>query len=80
MSIKEELTKVFEEVFDEDQLELKPETTANDIEAWDSMSHVTMLMAVEDHFGIEFEQWEIMNLPDVGALLALIEKKSAKKN
>jgi len=80
MSIKEELTKVFEEVFDEDQLELTPETTANDIEAWDSMSHVTMLMAVEDHFNVEFEQWEIMNLPDVGALLALIEKKTAKKN
>ena len=80
MSIKEELTKVFEEVFDEDQLELKPETTANDIEAWDSMSHVTMLMAVEDHFGIEFEQWEIMNLPDVGSLISLIEKKTGKKN
>jgi len=80
MSIKEELTKVFEEVFDEDQLELTPETTSNDIESWDSMSHVTMLMAVEDHFNIEFEQWEIMNLPDVGALLALIEKKTMKKS
>jgi len=80
MSIKEELTKVFEEVFDEDQLELTPEMTSNDIESWDSMSHVTMLMAVEDHFNVEFEQWEIMNLPDVGALLALIEKKTAKKN
>lgn len=80
MSIKEELTKVFEEVFDEDQLELTPEMTSNDIESWDSMSHVTMLMAVEDHFNIEFEQWEIMNLPDVGALLALIEKKTTKKS
>jgi len=80
MSIKEELTKVFEEVFDEDQLELTPEMTSNDIESWDSMSHVTMLMAVEDHFNVEFEQWEIMNLPDVSALLALIEKKTAKKN
>ena len=80
MSIKEELTKVFEELFDEEHLELTPETTANDIEAWDSMSHITMLMAVEDHFNIEFEQWEIMNLPNVGALLALIEKKTQRKN
>ncbi len=80
MSIKEELTKVFEEVFDEDDLELAPDMTANDIEAWDSMSHVTMLMAVEDHFDVEFEQWEIMNLPNVGALLSLIEKKVQNKN
>ncbi len=80
MSIKEELTKVFEEVFDEDDLELTPDMTANDIEAWDSMSHVTMLMAVEDHFNVEFEQWEIMNLPNVGALLSLIEKKVQNKN
>lgn len=75
MTVKDELTTVFEQVFDEENLTLTPEMTANDIEDWDSMSHVTMLMAVEDHFGIEFEQWEAMNLPDVGALIKLIEKK-----
>lgn len=79
MKTIEELTTVFEEVFDQKGLKLSPETTANDIDGWDSMSHVTMLMAVEDHFGIEFKPYEIANLVNVGALLALIEKKLSEK-
>jgi acyl carrier protein len=79
MAVIEELTKVFEEVFDQKGLQISPETTANDIEGWDSMSHVTMLMAVEEHFGIEFKPYEIANLVNVGALIALVEKKLAQK-
>ncbi len=79
MAVIDELTKVFEEVFDQSGLKLTPETTANDIEGWDSMSHVTMLMAVEDHFKIEFKPYEIANLVNVGALIALVEKKMAQK-
>lgn len=79
MAVIDELTKVFEEVFDQGGLKLSPETTANDIEGWDSMSHVTMLMAVEDHFKIEFKPYEIANLVNVGALIALVEKKLAQK-
>lgn len=79
MAVVDELTQVFEEVFDQSGLTLSPETTANDIEGWDSMSHVTMLMAVEEHFGIEFKPYEIANLVNVGALIALIENKLAGK-
>lgn len=79
MDIKQELTGVFQTVFEDDEIELSRETTANDIEGWDSLSHVTMLMAVEDHFDVEFAQWEVMNLPDVGALMDLVEKKLAEK-
>jgi acyl carrier protein len=79
MAVIDELTKVFEEVFDQNGLKLSPETTANDIEGWDSMSHVTMLMAVEEHFGIEFKPYEIANLVNVGALIALVDKKLAQK-
>ncbi|MPM41754.1 Acyl carrier protein [bioreactor metagenome] len=79
MAVIDELTKVFEEVFDQSSLKLTPETTANDIEGWDSMSHVTMLMAVEEHFGIEFKPYEIANLVNVGALIALVEKKVTQK-
>ncbi len=78
-STLDEITKVFEEVFDQKDLLITPETTSNDIEGWDSMSHVTMLMAIEDHFGIEFKQSEIANLPNVGALIALVEKKLPEK-
>ncbi len=79
MAVIDELTKVFEEVFDQSGLKLSPETTANDIEGWDSMSHVTMLMAVEEHFGIEFKPYEIANLVNVGALISLVDKKLAQK-
>ncbi len=79
MAVIDELTKVFEEVFDQNGLKLSPETTANDIEGWDSMSHVTLLMAVEEHFGIEFKPYEIANLVNVGALISLVDKKLAQK-
>jgi acyl carrier protein len=79
MKVIEELTTVFEEVFDQKGLKVTPETTSNDIDGWDSMSHVTMLMAVEDHFGIEFKPYEIANLVNVGALIALVEKKLTEK-
>ena len=79
MSVIDELSDVFKTVFDEDSISIDPETTSNDVEGWDSMSHVTPLMAVEDHFEIEFQPFEIANLKNVGALVALIEKKLAAK-
>lgn len=79
MAVIDDLTTVFEEVFDQKNLTVTNETTSNDIDGWDSMSHVTMLMAVEDHFGIEFKPYEIANLVNVGALVALVEKKLAEK-
>lgn len=79
MPVIDELKDVFEMVFDQKDLKITPETTSNDVEGWDSMSHVTMLMAVEDHFNIEFKSFEIANLPNVGALVVLVEKKLAEK-
>ncbi len=79
MSVIEQLKTIFEMVFDQTDLTITPETTSNDVEGWDSMSHVTMLLAVEDHFGIEFKSFEIANLKNVGALVALVEKKLAEK-
>jgi acyl carrier protein len=80
MSVINELETVFEQVFDQKAIKLTPETTSNDIEGWDSMSHITMLMAVEDHFNVEFKPYEIANLVNVGALIALVEKKLAEKS
>lgn len=79
MTVITELKDIFEMVFDQKELQITPETTSNDVEGWDSMSHVTMLLAVEDHFGIEFKSFEIANLSNVGALIALVEKKLAEK-
>ena len=78
MDILDELTEVFQMVFEDDTIELTRDMTADDLDAWDSMSHTTLLMAAEENFDVEFEDWEVMNLPDVGALVDLINKKIAE--
>jgi acyl carrier protein len=80
MIILDEITLIFEEVFNQEGLSIKTESTANDIEGWDSFSHVTMLMAVEDHFHIEFKTFEIVDIKNVGALVTLVENKIKEKN
>ncbi|MBI5960523.1 MAG: acyl carrier protein [Chloroflexi bacterium] len=79
MSVKDELNLVFREVFKDDSIEVFREMTEIDIDMWDSFSHATLLMSVEDHFDISFASREIMNLPNVGALMDLIERKLAEK-
>jgi acyl carrier protein len=75
LEILEQLTEVFQMVFEDDEIEIDRHTTANDIDGWDSMSHMTLLMAVEEDFEIEFEEWEVSDLSDVGELIDLITKK-----
>ena len=75
MDVLKELEVVFHEVFEDNSISLSREMTADDYDGWDSMSHVTLLMAVEDHFNVTFESWEVMNLPDVGALMDLVQSK-----
>ncbi|HET59560.1 MAG TPA: acyl carrier protein [Chloroflexi bacterium] len=62
-------------VFEDDEIEIDRHTTANDIDGWDSMSHMTLLMAIEEDFEIEFEEWEVIDLSDVGELIDLITEK-----
>jgi acyl carrier protein len=79
MSLEDRLHKVFVTVFDNDSIELKPELTADDVDEWDSLSHINLMIAIELEFGIEFDQSEIQNFANVGELMASIEKKLAAK-
>lgn len=78
MDIKTELTRIFQEVFDDETLEIRPEMTADDVDGWDSLSHVNLVVAVERSFKIRFGFGETHILKNVGDLLALIEKKLPK--
>lgn len=71
------LTGVFREVFDQPTLEIREETTAADVNNWDSLSHVTMIFATEKKFGISFSTREVQGLKNVGELIALIEQKTS---
>ena len=75
MEILERLTPVFHKVFDNDAIVLTPELTADDVDEWDSMSHINLMIAIELEFGIEFRQSEIQSFANVGELVATIEKK-----
>jgi acyl carrier protein len=74
--IYSKLTAIFREVLDEDDLGLKPETTADDVDGWDSLSHIRLVLAVSKAFGIKFSASEIGSLKNVGELAELIGKKT----
>lgn len=74
--IYSKLTTVFREVFDEDDLGLEPETTADDVDGWDSLSHIRLVLAVSKAFGIKFSASEIGSLKNVGEFVELIGKKT----
>jgi acyl carrier protein len=71
-AIYAKLTSIFRDVFDDDTITLRPETTADDIEGWDSMSHVRLVLTVERQFNKNFPASRISQLNNVGDLVALI--------
>lgn len=78
MDTMETLTGIFREVFDDPGIVLKRETTADDIDEWDSLSHINLVIAVETKFNIRFALGELQTLKNVGEMADLIEKKIHK--
>lgn len=79
MTIQERLNAIFRNVFDDEEIVIAAETTANDIDGWDSLSHVNLIIAIETAFGIRFSQKELLKQRNVGHLVADIETKLAVK-
>ncbi len=71
------LGDVFEEVLGR-RVELRPETTAGDVDGWDSVVHVMLVLASERKFGIRFESSEIANAGNVGEFVSLVESKMGR--
>ena len=70
-----ELQNVFRETFQDDEITIFRETTASDIDGWDSLMHVSLLMSVEAEFGVRFSSSEVALLNDVGELIDLVRDK-----
>jgi acyl carrier protein len=70
------LNELFHELFADEEIVLKPETTANDIDGWDSFNNLNIMVAVETRFGIKMTSTEIEGLKNIGALVSLIMAKS----
>ena len=73
--IFEKLNEIFSDVFDED-ITVTPETTANDIEEWDSLTHITLISEVEDAFGIKFAMKDVLGMKNVGEMVDIIRKNT----
>jgi acyl carrier protein len=77
--IIDRLQPVFRDVFDDESLVLSSEMTAKDVDGWDSLTHVQLIVAVESEFDIEFQTAEISELKNVGDFINLIQKKLKNK-
>ena len=73
--IHEKLTIVFRKVFDDPELTPGETTTAKDVEGWDSLAHVSLIVAVEKAFNVRFTTKEVQALANVGDFVRLIEKR-----
>ncbi|MBV8071492.1 MAG: acyl carrier protein [Acidobacteriaceae bacterium] len=73
--VYEKLTTVFRDVFDEDHIVLEPTTTADDVDGWDSLNHIRLVLAVSKAFGVKFSAAEVGELKDVGEFVELIRTK-----
>ena len=72
--IDSRLTDVFRSTFADESIELSPEMTADDIAAWDSITHIQLIFAVEEEFGIRLTMQDLESLDDIGALRAAIAR------
>ncbi len=78
MTTLEQLAPIFRDVFDDPAIILSPATTADDIDGWDSLSHMNLILAVELRFKVKFALGELQSLKNVGGLVDLIDKKLRK--
>jgi acyl carrier protein len=69
------LTEIFEDVFD-DEIKVTPELSAKDVDGWDSLTHIRLILTIEKKFKIKFSTSEIGKLENVGDLVALINERA----
>ncbi len=76
--IYERINTVFRDFFDDDSIEVDAQTTAEDIDDWDSLNHITLMAAVEDEFGIRFTMGEVSGMKNVGEMAKIIKERETK--
>ena len=74
-AIYEKLNEVFQDVFDDEDIVVNETTTADDIEDWDSLEHINLIVAVERHFGMKFSMGEVTGMKNVGAMADIIAER-----
>ena len=70
--ILKKVNDIFKEVFEDDSLVITEQTTANDIEDWDSLMHITLISAIEQAFGFKFAMKDVIGMQNVGEMLDIL--------
>jgi acyl carrier protein len=73
------MTGVFARVFDDETIQLLDATTAQDIPGWDSLTHINLIIEIEEEFDLKFTVDDIAGLRNVGEMVAMVERKLAAK-
>ena len=68
----ERLNKVFQEVFDDETIEVNDDTTSEDIDDWDSFEHINLIVAVEEEFSIKIPMGKVVPMKNVGEMADII--------
>ena len=71
----ERLNKVFQEVFDDETIEVNDDTTSEDIDDWDSFEHINLIVAVEEEFSIKIPMGKVVTMKNVGEMADIILQK-----
>ena len=70
--VYETLNGVFQDVFDDESIEVNDETTSEDVDGWDSLEHINLIAAVEQEFGVKFSMGQVVSMKNVGEMVDVI--------
>lgn len=74
----ERVNNVFRDVFDDETIVVNDTTTSNDIEDWDSLEHINLVVAIEQEFGMKFNMGEVTTMKNVGEMVNIILERVSK--
>ncbi len=77
--IFETVQEIFRDVFDDDELMISDRTNSDEIEDWDSLEHISLIVSMEKAFSMKFDIKEVNQLENVGEMIDLIKRKTDEK-
>jgi acyl carrier protein len=78
IDIYAELTEIMIDIFNDDDIKLTPETTAADVENWDSLNNIRLMAQIESEFQMRSTTFELTGLKNVGELVAILKERSPR--